>query len=80
MSFDTHCHLDFLQQRMAEKPEGEAEETRDKFVFKTFKEFKEKYYMGFEPSFRGCIANFCEPELFMNNEYEEMFKHDQDVW
>ena len=77
MAFDSHCHLDFLFHR--EEAER-AHHGKEKFVIKSFEEFKRKYSSEFSPDFRGCVANFCEPELFMKNEYEEWFKNDVDVW
>ena len=77
MAFDTHCHLDFIHQKL-EALENENPHN-ERLVFNNFRELKEKFSSEFT-DFRGCITNFCDPGLFMNNNYEEMFKYDLDVW
>eukprot|EP00093_Oithona_nana_P006193 06193.XXX_216761_217712_1 [CDS] Oithona nana genome sequencing. len=80
MAFDTHCHLDFIQQKLEGLENSDDNLLKGRLVFKNFRELKEKYSSEFTSDFRGCITNFCDPGLFMNKNYEEMFKHDQDVW
>ena len=47
---DTHCHLDFLFERSGFKG--------------TFAEFKELNKDTFPPSFKSCVAVFCNPRTF----------------
>jgi len=69
---DTHCHLDFLFDRLRFQ-KGEK--------FSTFKAFKQEYIQEFsEKSFSGCIAVFCEPQKWGKFGYEDALLSDHDVW
>ena len=69
---DTHCHLDFLFDRLRLQ-KGEK--------FSTFRAFKQEYIQEFsEKSFSGCIAVFCEPQKWGKYGYEDALLTDHDVW
>jgi len=69
---DTHCHLDFLFDRLRFQ-KGEK--------FSTFRAFKQEYIQEFsEKSFSGCIAVFCEPQKWGKYGYEDALLSDHDVW
>ena len=69
---DTHCHLDFLFDRLRSQ-KGEK--------YSTFKAFKQEYIQEFsEKSFSGCIAVFCEPQKWGKYGYEDSLLSDHDVW
>jgi len=69
---DTHCHLDFLFDRLRFQ-KGEK--------YSTFKAFKQDYIQEFsEKCFSGCIAVFCEPQKWGKFGYEDSLLSDHDVW
>ena len=78
--FDTHCHLDFMMGRL-EKAEEEQEFVGAKGLnFSTFEELKAKHPFEFPQNFKGCIAVFCKPDLWMFKNFDDMFSGDKDVW
>ena len=65
---DTHCHLDFIFQKLP------------RTAYSSFEDFKIKHYKEFPMSFSGCIAVFCEPSKWMKFGFEDKIMNDLDVW
>ncbi|XP_050412536.2 uncharacterized protein LOC126827308 [Patella vulgata] len=63
---DTHCHLDFLFERLEYNG--------------SYKDFKEKYSDSFPQNFEGCISIFCNPKSFKHSGLWMEFAEEENVW
>ncbi|XP_068170854.1 putative deoxyribonuclease TATDN2 [Antennarius striatus] len=63
---DTHCHLDMLYGKLGFRG--------------TFSSFKQLYKSSFPPEFRGCITNFCHPQLMLKEGLWEGLLAEDTVW
>ena len=67
---DTHCHLDFIFDRLQQPNK-----------MNTLKSLKQHYNQEFPKSFSGCVAVFCEPKKWGMYGYENaILDTDHDVW
>ncbi|XP_056886013.1 putative deoxyribonuclease TATDN2 isoform X2 [Takifugu flavidus] len=63
---DTHCHLDMLYRKLGFRG--------------TFNNFRERYQSSFPPHFRGCITNFCNPQIMVKETLWEGLLAEDMVW
>lgn len=63
---DTHCHLDMLYGKLGFRG--------------TFGSFQRLYKSSFPPEFRGCITNFCNPEVMVREALWEGLLAEDTVW
>ncbi|RVE73234.1 hypothetical protein OJAV_G00048730 [Oryzias javanicus] len=63
---DTHCHLDMLYGKLGFRG--------------TFSSFRKKYRSSFAPEFRGCIADFCNPDIMVKEALWEHLLAEDMVW
>ncbi|XP_061584280.1 putative deoxyribonuclease TATDN2 [Cololabis saira] len=63
---DTHCHLDMLYGKLGFRG--------------TFKNFRKLYRNSFSPSFQGCIADFCNPDVMVKEALWEGLLAEDMVW
>ncbi|KAK6177327.1 hypothetical protein SNE40_015450 [Patella caerulea] len=63
---DTHCHLDFLFDRLNYNG--------------SYKDFKEKYSDSFPQNFEGCISIFCNPKSFKHSGLWVAFAEEDNLW
>ncbi|XP_034538104.1 putative deoxyribonuclease TATDN2 isoform X2 [Notolabrus celidotus] len=63
---DTHCHIDMLYGKLG--------------FAGTFSSFQRKYRSSFPQEFRGCITDFCNPEIMMKQGLWEGLLSEDMVW
>ncbi|GFX99583.1 putative deoxyribonuclease TATDN2 [Trichonephila clavipes] len=64
--YDAHCHLDFLFER--EKFDG------------TFTDYQKKNRRTFPKNFKGCIATFCKPSTYSDENFWQKYVDHENVW
>lgn len=63
---DTHCHLDMLYGKLGFRG--------------TFSRFRQVYWDTFGPEFRGCITDFCNPDIMVKECLWEGLLAEDMVW
>ncbi|XP_074536593.1 putative deoxyribonuclease TATDN2 [Halichoeres trimaculatus] len=63
---DTHCHIDMLYGKLG--------------FTGTFSSFQRKYRRSFPSEFQGCIADFCNPRIMMQQCLWEGLLTEETVW
>ncbi|KAM7405532.1 hypothetical protein PAMP_012791 [Pampus punctatissimus] len=63
---DAHCHLDMLYGKLGFRG--------------TFSSFRRLYQSSFSPEFRGCISDFCNPQIMVKKALWEGLLAEDMVW